>query len=101
MFPPQPPGAVLSFSHLTGSFRDGMPLAGSIGFGLVWGWLLAGLDGARAPWRTGLALLAASAIAGILAWIYAGTAGLIAMTVAAVLAGLLRIGWHQSLGVHV
>jgi hypothetical protein len=81
-----------------------MPLAGSIGFGLVWGWLLAGLDGARAPWRTGLALATAavaSGIAGILAWTFAGTPALVGLTVAAALSGLLRLGWHRSLGVHV
>jgi ABC-type amino acid transport system permease subunit len=76
-----------------------MPLAGSIAFGLVWGWLLAGLD--AATWRAGLALATASGIAGILVWTFAGTPSLVGLTVAALLAGLLRLGWHRSLGAHV
>jgi hypothetical protein len=81
-----------------------MPLAGSIGFGLVWGWLLAGFGGARAPWRTGFVLALAaliSLIAAGLAWMFAGLPALVAMAVSAVLAGLLRVAWHREIGVPV
>jgi hypothetical protein len=71
---------------------------GSIGFGLVWGWLTAGLGGGlRGAWPVRLGLAGASLLAGLTAWSLEGSEGVIAVAAAAVLSALLRLAWHREL----
>ena len=73
-------------------------LAGSIGLGLVWGWLTAGLGGGlRGTWPARLGLAGASLLAGLTAWFLEGSGAVIAVAVAAMLSALLRLVWHREL----
>ena len=77
---------------------EGVSLAGSIGFGLVWGWLTAGLSGgSRGTWRVRLGMAGASLLAGLTVWTLAGSKAVIAVVVSAVLSALLRLAWHREL----
>lgn len=76
----------------------GVSLAGSIGFGLVWGWLTAGLGGGlRGAWPVRLGLAGASLLAGLTVWTLAGSGAVTAAVVAAVLSALLRLAWHREI----
>lgn len=80
---------------------NGFTLAGSIGLGLVWGWLTAGLGaGARGSWSFRVLLAGISLLAGLAVWTLAGGEALIAAILAAVLALILRLAWHRSLAAH-
>ena len=73
-------------------------LLGSVGFGLVWGWLLGSLGGrVRRPqlvgWATGAATLLAAAVVRWSAdrralWLFLGAAGL---------SLLFHLGWREEL----
>lgn len=77
---------------------EGASLAGSIGFGLVWGWLTAGLSGGlRGAWPVRLGLAGASLLAGLTAWTLAGAGAVIAVVAAAVVSALLRLAWHREI----
>jgi hypothetical protein len=76
----------------------GVSLAGSIGFGLVWGWLTAGLDGGlRGAWTIRLGLAGASFLAGLTVWILVGWGAVIAVAAAAVSSALVRLAWHREI----
>ncbi len=80
---------------------NGFTLAGSIGLGLVWGWLMAGLGaGARGSWSFRALLAALSLLAGLAVWTLAGDEALVAAVLAGVLALVLRLAWHRSLAAH-
>ncbi len=80
---------------------NGFILAGSIGLGLVWGWLVAGLGGGlRGFWGFRLALAGLSLLAGTAVWTLAGGKALVAGSVAAVLALILRLAWHREIAAH-
>lgn len=71
---------------------------GSVGMGLMWGWLAGSLEGrVLRPWRTVLAVgLATLVMATPAAWFQGGT-GLLGFGVAALTAGLLHLIWGHGL----
>lgn len=80
---------------------NGFTLAGSIGLGLVWGWLMAGLGGGtRGTWSFRVALAVLSILAGAAVWMLASGTALIAAAAAAILALILRLAWHHELAAH-
>jgi hypothetical protein len=79
---------------------DELTFVGSLGLGLVWGWLAAGLGGgARGTWGFRLALVGLSLLAGIAVWTLAGGKPLIGSGLAAALAMVLRLAWHHEIAV--
>jgi hypothetical protein len=80
---------------------SGFTLAGGIGLGLVWGWLIAGLGGGtRGPWSFRIVLAGLSFLAGAVVWKLAGGESLAAASFAAILASIPRLAWHRELSVH-
>ena len=71
---------------------------GSVGIGMVWGWLLGSFAGrVRHPFRTGIAAgLATAAVAGG-CFLLAGSRPLPLLLGATALAALLHAGWRQQL----
>jgi hypothetical protein len=73
-------------------------LLGSVGIGLVFGWLIGRFDGS--PHRKLINTLAVNAatlsIAGLVFW-FAGWPGTLFFLAGAILAFLLRLGWQRQL----
>jgi hypothetical protein len=78
------------------------PVWGSVGLGLMWGWLAGSLVGrVLRPWRTVPAVgLATLVMATPAAWFQGGT-GLLGFGVAALTAGLLHLIWMRELHLQV
>ncbi|MHB8066931.1 MAG: hypothetical protein ACYDIC_03410 [Desulfobaccales bacterium] len=74
---------------------------GSVGLGLMCGWLVGSLEGrVRRPWRTApVIVLATLALATPAAW-FQGGLGLIGFGVATLTAGLLHLIWKHELRRH-
>jgi NhaP-type Na+/H+ or K+/H+ antiporter len=71
---------------------------GSIGVGLVWGWLLGSLTGRiHRPWTTGVSAALATGVVATCAALLAGPRPLALLLGAVALAALLHAGWRGEL----
>jgi hypothetical protein len=75
-----------------------LAILGSLGIGLVWGWLAGGMEGRlQHPLRTlpGIALATSAILVQIVYWV--GWQGMLYFLGAGILAFLIHVGWRREL----
>lgn len=77
-----------------------LPIAGAVGIGLVWGWLLGRRTGGRHLARTASVVIGATLLVAGAALLYAGPVGAASFAAAATMAALLHLGqlrrWQEQ-----
>lgn len=73
-------------------------ILGSVGFGIVWGWLMVLIGGrGQPPWWNVLPLVAATGVLGLTIYQFASLTLTLSFAGAAVLASLIHMAWIQEL----
>ncbi len=73
---------------------------GSVGIGLMWGWLLilfGGRGHAKRPWRNILALGLATMLLALQLFLYSSWQTVLIFLVAAILSFAIHLAWHRAL----